>query len=194
MDNVSAQQQAYLQHVELIQQHKAHQCDLTLTDYGIENEETEMARPGDKERKKHAEDPIAGGVGSGHWVPLGKPKCTYGERCIQPVRQNPKHYADKSHPSSHPKVKEYYTYSCAYEGYVFQWMEAQQAFAEANAAADSIAQAEAEAKAAAEKAAAEKAAAERAAAAVKVVILASIRHCVCVFLVRVQCSWEMETI
>ena len=47
----------------------------------------------------------ASGGGSGNsWVPLGKTQCTYGERC---TRQNPKHFAHESHPSSHHKVKEY---------------------------------------------------------------------------------------
>jgi hypothetical protein len=41
---------------------------------------------------------------SSSWVPDGKPKCSYGESC---TRQNPQHFADESHPPSHPKVREY---------------------------------------------------------------------------------------
>ena len=145
-----------------------------------------MARPGDEERKTHAEDPFAG---SGNWVPLGKPKCTYGESC---TRQRPTHFSGKSHPSSHPKVKEYYsrlpiviTHPCTYKG--IQRIEAKKAAAETKAAADATAKAEAEAKADSEKAAAQKAAAEKAAADAKVVLPASTRQCVCVCVVSVQC-------
>jgi hypothetical protein len=45
-----------------------------------------------------------GGSVSSRWVPDGKPKCSYGESC---TRQNPQHFADESHPPSHPKVREY---------------------------------------------------------------------------------------
>lgn len=45
-----------------------------------------------------------GESGNNNWVPFGKARCTYGERC---TRQNPKHFADESHPSSHHKVTEY---------------------------------------------------------------------------------------
>ena len=108
-----------------------------------------MARPGDEERKTHAEDQFAGCGGSGNWVPLGKPQCTYGESCI---RHNPKHFSRKSHQSSHPRAKEYYsripiviTHPCTYKG--IQRIEAKKAAAETEAAADARAKAEAEAKA-----------------------------------------------
>ena len=65
------------------------------------------------------------------------------------------------------------------------------------AAAEAKAEAEAKAKAKAEaeaKAAVEKAAAEKAAADAKVVLLAYIGQCVCVFSMFTVCLWGMETI
>jgi hypothetical protein len=151
-----------------------------------------MARPGDEERKTHAEDSFAGCGGSGHWVPRGKPKCTYGESCR---RKNPKHFSNKSHPSSNPTAKEYYsriplviTHPCTFTG--IQRIEAKKAAAETEAAADATAKAEAEAKAVSEKAAAQKA--EKAAADAKVVIPESTRQFLSLCVVRVFLG--METI